>query len=423
MEQPVHNKTMVVMDSTEVTMDRPLKIAFYSPYDPGNPNVMSGLPYQARRSLAQHNMTVDVFHPITPPAIKVGRLLHRLYGLFGQAYEAYNNVIVSRILGHCIQKTLASKNYDFAFVSFGHTMMAHLRSECPIVVMTDATWRLLRDYPFTQGMSQRTWAEVDLIEQRALCNASLVIYSSRWAMESAICDYGCDPAKVYVLPFGPNLETAPEYRQAVTDRLMEKRWNRDRCRLLFLGRDWERKGGDIALETVTQLNQAGLPAHLTICGCVPPKQSHISEASEITIIPNLDKTKPDEVAQLNRLLLDADFLLLPTRADCTPLVFSEASAFGLPVVTTDVGGVSGVIVEGINGTLLSIEAKGDAYADRISQIFQDRSFYYQLVQSSRQYYEDELNWDSWGQKMRNILCTYLTDVTQKQSKWPKGSRQ
>lgn len=33
-------------------------------------------------------------------------------------------------------------------------------------------------------------------------------------------------------------------------------------------------------------------------------------------------------------------LLLPTRAECAGIVFNEASAYGVPILLTDTGGVS-----------------------------------------------------------------------------------
>lgn len=41
------------------------------------------------------------------------------------------------------------------------------------------------------------------------------------------------------------------------------------CRLLFIGRDWRQKRGDIALEVSKRLNEDGLPSTLTVVGARP----------------------------------------------------------------------------------------------------------------------------------------------------------
>src|SRR6266849_969607 len=99
----------------------------------------------------------------------------------------------------------------------------------------------------------------------------------------------------------------------------------------------------------------------------------------------------------------SDFLLVPTRADCTPIVFCEANAFGLPVITTDTGGVAEVVRDGENGFLLPYSARGAAYADVIAKAYRDDQRYAELVSASRTAFENRLNWDAWGATVKNIL--------------------
>ncbi|MCI0596961.1 MAG: glycosyltransferase family 4 protein, partial [candidate division Zixibacteria bacterium] len=99
--------------------------------------------------------------------------------------------------------------------------------------------------------------------------------------------------------------------------------------------------------------------------------------------------------------------LLPTRYECYGVVFCEAAAFGLPVITTDTGGVSGVVREGENGYLLPYEAGGADYAQLIAEICADENRYNELVQKSRKEFEDRLNWDTWAQTVKRLLAEKL----------------
>jgi glycosyltransferase involved in cell wall biosynthesis len=225
-----------------------------------------------------------------------------------------------------------------------------------------------------------------------------VIYSSAWAARSAIEDYGADPAKIHVVPFGANIDEPPA-REVVLARKQS-----EQCRLLFLGVDWVRKGGDIAFETLLKLEELGIRAELVVCGCTPPQGvAH----ERMKIIPFLDKNDERQRKELEQLLMSADFLLLPTRADCTPIVFCEASAFGLPVVATNTGGVPEVVREGENGFLLPYEARGEAYAEVIARVYHDDERYAELVRASRAAFEERLNWDAWGVAVKHILADLL----------------
>jgi hypothetical protein len=44
----------------------------------------------------------------------------------------------------------------------------------------------------------------------------------------------------------------------------------NRCKLLFNGVEWFRKGGDKALEIAIRLREQGLPIELSVIGCTPP---------------------------------------------------------------------------------------------------------------------------------------------------------
>ena len=119
--------------------------------------------------------------------------------------------------------------------------------------------------------------------------------------------------------------------------------------------------------------------------------------------PHLDQSDPVQRHRIDHLLSTSDFLFLPTRADCTPVAFSEASAFGLPVVSTQVGGVAEMVCDGITGALLPMDAGPRDYAEVIRTLYQDASRYKALRLASRQWYEQRLNWDAWARDVVPIL--------------------
>src|SRR5436190_335365 len=79
--------------------------------------------------------------------------------------------------------------------------------------------------------------------------------------------------------------------------------------------------------------------------------------------------------QLEKLFETSDFLLLPTRSECYGMVFCEASAYGLPSITTDTGGISGAVKDGENGFMLPLSARGQEYAEAIAKVYLDDQLY------------------------------------------------
>ena len=100
-------------------------------------------------------------------------------------------------------------------------------------------------------------------------------------------------------------------------------------------------------------------------------------------------------------------MLMPTRADCTPISFCEASSYGLPVISTDTGGVSAVIESGKTGILLPADADAAKYADEIEVLLRDPEKVNAFSRNARQKYLEELNWKVWGEEMKKLAGSLI----------------
>jgi glycosyltransferase involved in cell wall biosynthesis len=121
------------------------------------------------------------------------------------------------------------------------------------------------------------------------------------------------------------------------------------------------------------------------------------------VIPFLNKNHAGDRDRLTQLYLHSDFFLLPTRLDCSPIVTCEACAFGLPVISTQTGGVPEIVRQGVNGYLLPMEARGAEYAEVIRKVYLDAARYQQMRKAARVEFETRLNWDAWGMKVATLL--------------------
>lgn len=348
------------------------------------------------QALQKHCGDVSYVGPLRSKLQIVGKLCNKASNLLlKQKYNHGQSILLARQYAKIVSRKIFEKSFDLIFAPAASAEISFLNTGIPIVYSSDTTFALMSSYypEFSKLVKRSIW-EGNVIEELAIKKARLLLYPTQWAAQSAIKDYHADKAKVHIVPFGANLDEIP------AREIILKKKKSDRCRLLFLGVSWQRKGGDIAFETLLGLEELGIQSELIVCGCTPPSAfSH----ERMIVIPFLDKSDERQRKELTNLFLKSDFLLLPTRSECYGIVFCEANAFGLPVITTNTGGVSGVIKQGENGFMLPITAKGTDYAEIIFTIYRDDQCYHQLIKASRAAFDDRLNWDTWAITVRRII--------------------
>jgi glycosyltransferase involved in cell wall biosynthesis len=233
-----------------------------------------------------------------------------------------------------------------------------------------------------------------------------VLLTSHWAAESAVRDYGIDPAKVHVPYIGANLLDPPMREQLLPKRLGKT------IRLLLVGVDWEIKGGAIALDALRALLAMGYDAELTVVGCRAPEGvSH----QRMRVIPFLNKQVPEERQRFERLWFESDFFIFPTRFEAAGIVLCEAAAHGMPAIAARTGGVPSLVREGINGVTLPHDAGGGAYAEAIAALARDPDRYAALCESSRDEYETRLSWESWGKSVSRAISERFPELRERLS--------
>lgn len=294
-----------------------------------------------------------------------------------------------------LEKELKKRPVDVLFVSASPQLVAYMETSIPVIYMSDATFQQLQGYyPNFSNLATYNVEQGIALDKLAYEKAAHCMLASEWHKQSAIHDYGIDPQKISVVPLGANMDRIPDAKELVTAP-------KEYFRLLFLGVEWERKGGEIALEAFRILRRYNINVQLHIIGCVPPHD--LSAEKEITVIPFLDKNKEEDFQQLHRIFLDTDILLLPTRAECAGVVFSEAAAYGIPSLATDTGGVSDYVKDKVNGYILPETAGAQEYATVLEKMLTDKELLATLKLSSRTWYEQQLNWERWGKEFEKIV--------------------
>jgi glycosyltransferase involved in cell wall biosynthesis len=180
---------------------------------------------------------------------------------------------------------------------------------------------------------------------------ALFLAWSRWSADALARDCGVPAERIQVVHVGVDLELWTCAPRAAA---------RARPKILFVGADFVRKGGDLLVDVYRRRWAGAAELHLVTRGApadLPPG----------AVVH--DDLEPND-ARLRRLYADADLFVLPTRGDMSSFAALEAMASGVPVVASDVGGIPDLVREGETGFLVP-PGDGDRLADRVQLLLDD----------------------------------------------------
>jgi glycosyltransferase involved in cell wall biosynthesis len=370
-----------------------MKVIFVTTYDAGDVRNWSGIPYYLGKAFMEAGIEVHFIGNLKSLPdnfqFRIRNLVYNklLKGKFGK-YERFYEPKNLRFIASQVRKRI-EKIEDGIIFSPGTIPVAYLNTDKIIAVWSDATFAVMENYyEEYKHLSKRTIRNCNLYERNALKRVSLAVYSSEWAAKSSVKDYKIAATKVKVIPYGPNIRS----KRTVNDiKKINFEKSKTVCKLLFIGQSWERKGGEAALRVTKYLNEQNIKTELTIVGCIPPET--IALPDYVHVFGFINKYEKEGENLINQLYSENHFFILPTIAECTPVVFSEANSFGLPVITTNTGGISSIIKNDVNGKMFNIEIDVSSCARYIAGIFKNYEQYESYSLTSFNEYLTRLNWE------------------------------
>ncbi len=376
-----------------------LKIAYISVYDANDVHNWSGLGYYIAKALEKNVGEVDYIGNLRTKKFleyEIKRVVYKL--LFNKRYDSNITPKVVQNYAEEITRQLEGKKYDLIFCP-GTIPVTTLKTDVPIVIWTDSCQPGLLDfYDSKDKLSEESFRHGVEIEKLVLDNCALTVFSSEWAASIAINYHKINTSKVKVIPFGANIDK--HYSRDEISNLISQR-NKDVCKLLFVGVDWVRKGGEIALKTAEALNEKGLNTELSIVGCEPIVKKPLPDF--VKPLGFISKSTEEGRQKLNTLFEESHFLIVPSQAEAYGLVFCEANAFGVPAIATNVGGITTIIRNDINGRTFSPNGAITEYSDYIFNLMVNYSEYKNLAHSSYNEFRNRLNWDTAGKSFRVLI--------------------
>lgn len=378
-------------------MSRELKhLLLTTTEDPFNPKSWSGIPYSLRTALEKQVGRVTVFRPPPPKRSPIDVVKRVLFG--ARKYPLWMTKATLKQAARSVRAEVKRLQPD-AVLSISSQSVAYLGDVgVPVYMFSDAPyWAFCETYKEWETAPVRT-PVFAAEEARAGRQLQGLCFGSDWACGEAARLYGLDAAasdkKLHVTKLGANWVPGVT-RQEIFDRIEQRiaRLASDELELLYLGKDWERKGGPLAVEVAGQLRATGLKVRLHVVGCRPELGEAAGPEGFVTVHGPLYQTDPEQGRQLAELFLRSHFLIVPTLAECFGIVFAEAQGFGLPPVSRSVHALPSIIVDGVTGLLFDREAPASEYIARILALVADSAAYRDMAHKARERFEAELTWD------------------------------
>ena len=301
-------------------------------------------------------------------------------------YFSYMDPFIAHRLCKKIESNLSDKSFDL-FLTNDYSIVSYLKIKKPIVLWTDSVFPC--DYknnkhPWLNDLSLFSVRFCQFIVSKALKNVSFCIVPGAWNKEEILEYNVIGEEKISIIPFGANISD-PQLKKSLNKKELKKK-----IRILFIGKDFNTKGLEIAISVVKLLKLKNVDAILNVVGENPADDAEKNES--IQYYGFLDKSNNADLELLHSLFIRSDIFLMPSIAEGFGIVYMEAAAHGIPSLGYKTTGVTGSVINNYSGKLLPINATASAFVEEILYWRDNPSYYNNLCLQSRQHYEINGNW-------------------------------
>jgi glycosyltransferase involved in cell wall biosynthesis len=204
---------------------------------------------------------------------------------------------------------------------------------------------------------------------------------SEYLRRSFVADFEVSDQAVRTVFAGANLDLA---RVVPRSRICE-----GPPTILFVGRQWERKGGPVVIEAFREVRKVVPSARLRIVGCTP----EVGDEPGVEVLGRIQKDVSGGEDRLADLYQTSDVFCMPSRFEPFGIVFVEAMLHGLPCIGTSRFAMPEIIEEGGTGWLIA-EDDATALGRRLVTALTDREGSFAMGQRGRARALDLFTWET-----------------------------
>lgn len=364
-----------------------MRIAYVSLSTPFSRASWSGIPWYSLREVQRRFPDTHVID--TPGADK---LVDRIATIERFGMNVRRNNLIAQYYSQAINDQLERLQPDAVIAVAAAHKIAYLDRKWPLIYVADAMYGTVVHYYDKYARNGTRWkAKGDALQRSLLERTDCILLGSTWAVEAAKQYYDLPAELMAVAPMGANLDRDPGFEPPALDRPLS---------LLFVGYNWDRKGGPLILNIWRELRRRTGNAELHIVGARPKAADGLDG---VILHGRLNKTDPGQYETFLSLYRNAHFFIMPSRQEAYGIVYCEAAAFGRPAIAAQTGGVGTIVGDDRTGLLFPLDATPADYADRILALWSQPEAYVAMCRAARKNYEANLNWHSWGGIVENAV--------------------
>lgn len=241
------------------------------------------------------------------------------------------------------------------------------------------------------------WVTRALAYERGLYDSiDLIFTMSDRLRDSFISDFGQAPAKVVTVGAGANLAV-------ITDPI-------DRSptppRMLFVGKQFERKGGPVVVEAFRRLRAEHPDAELWIVG--PEALDLESSVPGVRLYGHIARDEGAGDRELAGIYAGATAFVMPSLYEPFGIAFVEAMAHRLPCIGSTGGAIPELVEEGVTGFL--VEAGDvDGLLDRMRRLAADPELAGRMGDAGFERYRTQFTWDAVADRMLAAMAARVAE--------------
>jgi starch synthase len=241
-----------------------------------------------------------------------------------------------------------------------------------------------------EGVSRKRIDQALRYEEEISNQMAAIFTFSEYLRKSFISDYHVPPERVFSVGGAVNFTEIPVSTP-----------NKDYSsnRILFIGIEFERKGGPALLQAFRKVREAVPNAELNIVG-----PSDIGEVPEgVVFHGRLSKGDPEQNAKLESLFRECTFFVLPSLYEPFGIAPLEAMFYQLPCVLTNEWAFPECVTPGVNGDLV---AKGSVedLANKMIAMLSDPERLAVMGAQARARVLSRYTWGAVAQRMSTVIA-------------------
>lgn len=237
--------------------------------------------------------------------------------------------------------------------------------------------------------------------EETFCQAAFVHCGSQDILEKAR-EYGLDPDKAHIIR--PAID--PAFFQPCDDGAGA---SGDPLRIITTGSLIWTKGHEFAVTAVGRLRDRGIAAQLEIIGDGPERARVLYTSHDLGLADSVALLGPPAPEQVRDRLRSANVFLLSSLSEDISNAALEAMACGLPVVTTDCGGMREAVDDGVEGLVVPVR-EPQAMADALARLALDPDLRLRMGRAARQRVERDFDLeqqlDRWAELCRRTVAEW-----------------